>query len=117
MVCRGTEPFDSLLIQHFAETNWVITFQRRENDQRVQGIDSRADDVERVLYYLDLETAQFVSHSSGAIATTTVGLCDPSRFRSYVRMKLSPKPAMDMAWWCKWAAEAVESRPLSDHRS
>lgn len=113
-VCQGMEAFDSLLMKHFAQNRRVITFQRREDENQDLNRKSRADDLEKVLDFFGIEKAHFVSHSSGSIATTTLALRDPDRFLSYVWMNLSPKPAADMVWWKRWAANLVQYLPLSD---
>lgn len=114
-ICRGLEAFDSLLIQHFAKTHRVITFERREDENQILDRQSRVNDIKQILDYLKIQKAHFISHSSGSVATTTLALELPSLFLSYVWMSLSPKPVMDLVWWKKWAARLSHYIPLSDH--
>jgi pimeloyl-ACP methyl ester carboxylesterase len=113
-ICQGLEAFDSLLIQYFSRTNRVITYQRREDENQILDRESRANDLRQVLDYLAIDEAHFVAHSSASIATTTLALKQPSLFLSYVWMNLSPKPAMDMAWWRRWAGNLAGHLPLPD---
>lgn len=113
-ICRGLEAFDSLLIQHFVKTNRVITFERREDENKILDRQSRANDIKQVLDYLNIQKAHFISHSSGSVATTTLALELPSLFLSYVWMSLSPKPVMDLIWWKKLAARLSHYIPLPD---
>lgn len=48
-MARGLEPFDSLIIQHFAKTYRVITFERRENENQILDRKSRANDIKQVV--------------------------------------------------------------------
>lgn len=116
-ICQGLEAFDSLLIRHFSKNHRVITYQRREDENRILDRESRARDLHQVVRHLGIEKAHFVSHSSGSIAATTLALEHPSLFLSYVWMNLSPKPAMDMPWFTKWLANSVHYIPLSDHQT
>lgn len=113
-IARGLEPFDSLIIQHFAKTYRVITFERREDENQILDRKSRANDIKQVLDYLNIKKAHFISHSSGSVATTTLALELPLLFLSYAWMSLSPKPVMDLVWWKKLAARLPHYIPFPD---
>lgn len=113
-IADSLEVYDSLLLKHFSGKNRVITFRRRENDRKTLYREDRAEDIKRILDYLNIERAHIVSHSSGSIAATTFALKHPQRVISYVWMNLSPVPAMDMAKWKRILGDMVKYIPLSD---
>jgi pimeloyl-ACP methyl ester carboxylesterase len=115
-ICNGLEAFDSLIIQQLSKEFRVITFRRRENEKVRLDRHSRAADIKKVLDYLGIKKAHFISHSSGSIATTTLALKHPELFLSYVWMNLSAVPAADLSPLKKTIASLAKYLPISDKK-
>ncbi len=113
-ICQGLEAFDSLMIQQLCKEYRVITFARRENEKERLDRYTRAGDIKKVLDYLGIEKAHFISHSSGSVATTTLALEHPELFLSYVWMNLSAVPASDMSPIKRKAAFLLKYLPVPD---
>lgn len=88
-IAQNLEPFWVPILRHFENHRRVITYQRREDITRHLHAWNRAKDLKSVLDCLGIERCDFVSHSSGAIATLHFVLMYPERVRSLVLMNVA----------------------------
>lgn len=85
-IAQNIEVFHSPLMQHYAGRFRVITYQRRESTSEYLEAWDRASDLKLVLDDLGIDSAHFISHSSGAIATAHFALAHPEVVQSLVLM-------------------------------
>lgn len=88
-IAQHFEPFWVPILKHFENHRRVITYERREGTTRYFHAWNRAKDLKLVLDYLGIERCDFVSHSSGAIATLHFALMYPDRVNSLVLMNVA----------------------------
>lgn len=88
-IAQHLEPFWVPILKDFENNRRVITYERREGTARYFHAWDRAKDLKSVLDYLEIERCDFVSHSSGAIATLHFALMYPERVNSMVLMNVA----------------------------
>ncbi len=88
-IAQHLEPFWVPILKHFENHRRVITYQRREDITKYLHSWNRAKDLKSVLDCLGIERCDFVSHSSGAIATLHFALMYPDRVNSLVLMNVA----------------------------
>lgn len=88
-IAQHLEPFWVPILKHFENYRRVITYERRESTTSYLHAWNRAEDLKSVLDYLGVERCDFVSHSSGAIATLHFALMYPTRVNSMVLMNVA----------------------------
>ena len=88
-IARHLEPFWVPILRHFEKYRRVVTYERRESATKHLQAWDRAKDLKSVLDYLGMERCDFVSHSSGAIATLHFALMYPERVNSMVLMNVA----------------------------
>ncbi|NLO38029.1 MAG: alpha/beta hydrolase [Ruminiclostridium sp.] len=88
-IASHLEPFWVPIILHFEKKRRMITYQRRESTSFPFNAWDRAKDLKMVMDHLEIEQCDFVSHSSGALATLHFALMYPERVRSMVLMNVA----------------------------
>ncbi len=88
-IAKHLEPFWVPILKHFENRRRVITYERRESTTKYLHASDRAKDLKSVLDYMGIERCDFVSHSSGAIATLHLALMYPERVNSLVLMNVA----------------------------
>lgn len=88
-IAQHLEPFWVPILRHFEKHRRVVTYERRESATKYLHAWNRAKDLKSVLDYLGLGRCDFVSHSSGAIATLHFALMYPERVNSMVLMNVA----------------------------
>lgn len=104
-IAKHLEPFWVPILKHFEKTRRVITYERRESINTYLNAEDRTDDIKRVIDYLGISRCDFVSHSSGAIATLHFALRYPEIVNSLILMNVA-------AYYSKW--QKLQVKILSD---
>lgn len=104
-IAKHLEPFWAPVLKHFEKTRRVITYERRESINTYLDAEDRARDIKIVLDYLGISRCDFVSHSSGAIATLHFALRYPEMVNSLILMNVA-------AYYSKW--QKLQVKILSD---
>lgn len=90
-ITQHIEVFDSRLIQHFARTNRVLFFQRRETTTKDLYVADRVRDIKSILDYIGIKKVHIAAHSSGAGAALFFVIEHQEYVKSFVLQCLSPR--------------------------